>query len=217
MHPLPLFLAGVEARLTDFVISCLAVGGGFLVGYLFGWALAAALNRWAFRSKVGPQVIHLSRLVGGLIGAVLVIMMLAWGGGGGGLFGRGPGEGKGTPSEGTPKADQKEPPKSDEPNKGAAPPETRPAELVVPVTILGGTDVRDERFYLVGADRAPKTFAEVRAAISGTKTAEKRKVSVAILLSPPPNRLPLDHTAVTQMIRWAQDEAGLDVTFPAGR
>jgi hypothetical protein len=217
MTILPLFVSGMADKLATFVIKCLAVGGGFLAGFLFGWALAAALNRWVFRSKVGPQVVQLTRLVFGLVVAVLVALII-FGEGGGGLFGhgRGEGEGKGTASENTSK-DQPAPPKADDPNKATTPPEARPAEVVIPVTILGGTDVRDERFYVVGTDRAPKTFAEARAAISATKAAEKRKVSLAILLSPPPNRLPLDHRAVTQLTNWAKDEAGLDVTFPAGR
>ena len=206
-------------RLASFAIKCLAVGGGFLAGYLLGGAIAYALDRWAFNKKAPDLVKKSIRIVSGLVLAILVALIV-FGEGGGGL-GLGGGEGKGT---GTPSGEgQKEktptpaPPDKDRQVSPATPADTRPTEVTVRVTVLGGSDVVQERFYLLDDDRTPKTFAEVRAAVTARKAAEKRKMRLAILFPPPPNRVPIDHGAVTQLVKWARDEAGLDVTFPAGR
>lgn len=217
-----LFVSGAAEKLAGLAIKCLAVAGGFLAGYLLGGLIALALDRWVFARKSPDLVKKGFRWVSGLVVAILVALVVFGEGGGG--FGMGGGEGKGsgtTGSEGQSKDKQSPqtatPDKERPPVSPVTPAEVRPAELVIRVTILGGTDVQHERFYLIDDDRGPKTFAEVRAAVTGRKASDKRKASLAILFPPPPNRLPLEHPAVTQLVSWARDEAGLDVTFPAGK
>lgn len=51
-------------------------------------------------------------------------------------------------------------------------PDPRPAVVTLRVTVLGGEDVREGRFYLVGDDRAAKTFEEVKDAVAARKSKE---------------------------------------------
>jgi hypothetical protein len=217
-----LFVSGAAEHLAALAIKCLAVAGGFLAGYLLGGAIAFALDRWVFNKKAPDLVKKCVRWVSGVILAI-VVALIVFGEGGGG-FGLGGGEGKGSgkaASEGdskdkpasTPATPDKNPPQV----SPVTPKDTRPAELVIRITILGGTDVSQERFYLIDDDRTPRTFAEVRAAVTARKAKDTRKAVLAIYFPPPPNRLPLEHPAVTQLVTWVRDEAGLDVTFPAGR
>jgi hypothetical protein len=216
-----LFVSGAAEKLAGLAIKCLAVAGGYLAGYLLGGAIAFALDRWVFAKKAPDAVKKVVRIVCGLVLAIIVAMIVFGEGGGG--FGMGGGEGKGSgtpPTDGQSKdkhASQPTPPDKEPPVGPVTPADGRPSEVVIRVTILGGTDVQQERFYLIDDDRSPKTFAEVRAVVTRRKASDKRKATLAILFPPPPNRLPLEHPAVTQLVNWARDEAGLDVTFPAGR
>jgi len=215
-----LFVSGAAERLAGLAIKCLAVAGGFLAGYLLGGLIAYALDRWVFGQKAPDVVKRGVRWVCGLILAI-VVAMIVFGEGGGG-FGLGGGEGKGsgaTGGEGKNKQTQQPatPDRDRPPVSPVTPADNRPTEVVIRITILGGTDVVQERFYLIDDDRTPRTFAEVRAAVGARKAKDPRKTTLAILFPPPPNRLPLEHPAVTQLVNWARDEAGLDVTFPAGK
>jgi hypothetical protein len=217
-----LFVSGAAERLAGLAIKCLAVGGGFLAGYLLGGAIALALDRWVFAKKAPEMVKKGVRWVSGLILAIIVALIVFGEGGGGFGMGGGEGKGSGTPgTEGQSKDKQTpQPPTSENerpPVSPVTPADTRPTEVVIRVTILGGTDVRQERFYLIDDDGTPRTFAEVRATVAQRKANDKRKATLAILFPPPPNRLPLEHPAVTQLVTWGRDEAGLDVTFPAGK
>lgn len=218
--PLLALALGAE-KLAAFGIKCLAVAGGFLVGYAAGGLLAWGLNRWVFAEKAPELVRRGVRLLSGVALAILVALIVFGEGGGGGLFGGGggtDGDGKGAPRS-EDKGKDTNPPavRPDEkvtPVTPAKPGDSRPAEVTIRVTILGGPDVRDNRFYLVDDDPSPKTFAELKSVVTGKKEADKRKAALAIVF-PEKNQLPEDHPAVTQVKRWARDEAGLDVTFPA--
>lgn len=216
-----LFVSGAAEKLAGLAIKCLAVAGGYLAGYVLAGLAGYALERWVFSRKAPETVKQLVRIIAGLVAAIIVALIVFGEGGGGLGMGGGEGRGTGTPSgEGQSKdkqANQPAPPDKAPPSVAPVPPDPRPTELVVRVTILGGSDVQQERFYLIDADRTPRTFAEVRAAVTKLKADDKRKGMLAVLFPPPPNRLPLEHPAVTQLVTWARDEAGLDVTFPAGR
>lgn len=152
---------------TALVVKGLAVGGGFLVGYFLGTAVAWALDRWAFAHKAPPQLKKVVALVAGVALAVVVALIL-FGEGGNGLFGRG-GEGdqKGaTPDEGK-KAPEPRPeePKEKEPPKPKVVPKPTPGDIRV--AILGGDEVkegpnREGRFYLVEGNPEPMTLTQLK-------------------------------------------------------
>ncbi|VTT99472.1 unnamed protein product [Gemmataceae bacterium] len=214
MHA-PLFglLEGAENALTELVHSLLLIAGGLLVGYVAGGVLAWAVGRYAFKQKDTYNFKAVGKPVGGAIVAVIVAALVLTGKGK--PIGDG-GDGKGTantdpnsksgppvtPPDG--KADPKAPPKID----------IKPADVTLRVTVLGGEDVVNERFYQLDDDRTPKTFGDLKAAITERRKGEKGKVVVAILF-PARNALPREHPAVTQVAKWAAEDAGLDVVFPA--
>ncbi len=163
-------VTGMGERLAVLVIKLLAVGGGFLFGYLIGLLVARALNRWAFASKAPEALKKLCALVSGVLFAVLVAIVV-FGEGGGGLFGSGKGTGDGTdPPSATDKdkgttepPEVKEPPKK--PPEKLKPPDPKPTPGDLRVTVLAGAEVRDGRFYLFDGDAQPKTLAEFKDAI----------------------------------------------------
>jgi hypothetical protein len=175
----PLLAAGLGVSAegaTAIVIKCLAVGGGFLVGYFLGAAVAWGLDRWVFAHKAPPQVKKAVALVAGVAVAIVVAMIL-FGEGGKGLFGRG-GEGdqKGKTEDGkqtpAPPDRTKDLPKEKEPPKGV--PKPTPGDIHI--TILGGGEVTPDRnnkgrFYLLEGDPEPKSFPELQEAINARRKA----------------------------------------------
>lgn len=207
-------------RVAQFVVNVLAVGGGFLAGFVLTGFVVWLLDRWLLAGKSPPQLKRAARVVGGLLLAVLVALIVFGSGSGWGLFGAGTGDSKGqgmsdqtgdgkggTPAKAGPEAQQPAVEPST-PQRDLPPPEQR-----VRVTVLGGAEVKDERFYLVDDDRTPKTFAEVTAATTAKKTASGKAVGLEVRFSSD-NTLPRDHPAVTRLARWAQ-EHGVTVSFPA--
>ncbi len=202
-------------RVVQLVVNCLAVAGGFLAGYLLTWFVTWLLDRWLTGNK-SPHQLHLAaRIIGGLALAVLVALFVFGSGGGGEGDGTGgtPGDDKtgqtgggGNPT--VPTSNDPKPPVTVTENP--APPEQR-----VRVTLLGGEDVRDERFYLVDGDRTPKAFGEVVAAVNAKKAATMKPVGVEVRFAPR-NAPAQDHAAVLRLTRWAQAN-GVTVSFPADK
>jgi hypothetical protein len=209
------FLSDAKEALAEFANNCLLVAGGFLVGYLLGGGIGWALSKWVFRQKDADTLRRLGRPIGGVLLALIVAIIV--------FTGKGKPHGEGGDGKGTPSTD---------PNGNAAPSTTnpdaktdhkvtppkidiKPADVIIRVTILGGEDVMNERFYLIDDDRSPKTFDELKSAITTMKGKEKGKVTIAIVF-PMKNRLPRVHIAVTQVEKWA-DESGLDVVFPTSK
>ena len=85
-------------RIAAFVVKCLAVAGGFLVGYFIGGVAAWALDRWVFAQKAPDQLKKAVSIVFA-IALALLVALIVFGEGGSGLFGGGGGDGKGTPSQ----------------------------------------------------------------------------------------------------------------------
>ncbi|WP_439621501.1 hypothetical protein [Gemmata sp.] len=216
MHaPLFGFLEGAENALTELVYNLLLIAGGFLVGYVFGGVLAWAVGRYAFKRKDTYNFKAVGRPVGGAVLALIVALTV--------LTGRGKpigdgGDGKGTASTdpsgrtGPPVA----PPDAKADPKAPSKVEIKPADVTLRVTVLGGEDVVNERFYQLDDDRTPRTFGDLKTAITERRKGEKGKVVVAILF-PAKNALPREHPAVAQVAKWAAEDAGLDVVFPAVR
>ena len=214
-------VSGAGEKLAALAVKCLAVAGGFLVGYFLGAVIAWALDRWVFAHKAPAPLKKAVSVVCGIALAIL-IALIVFGEGGSGLFGGGgQGEGKGTTADKDGKSPQ---PPVTPPDKEPVTPKidtgpTRPADAVVRVTILGGKDVPDgERFYLMDDDPKPKTFDELKEAVLARKQKEKGTVAVAIQFRPA-NAPSLDppHYSITQLTKWAKETAKMDVTFSASK
>lgn len=217
-------LDNAEDRLAQLVKNCLMVAGGFLVGYFLGGCVAWGVNRYALRRKRPDQrlpepVVRTFRLIGGVVVALIVALIVFTGGLGGGP-GKGSGDGSGNPDPNTP-SDKSGQPKIDDPKIDPKitvpkPPDPKPVDVTLPILILGGDDVRDGRFYVIGSDRTPKTFDEFKDVVLARKAKETGKLGLEVMF-PAKNVLPLDHPAVTRVIKWAKEEARLKVAFAEDR
>ena len=199
----------IPSNFAQLLVNGLAVGGGFLVGYMLAWAAMWWADRSFLLRKTPPMAHRVVRFLGGLVLAIIVAL-LVFGAGGSGLGG-GTGENLGdkVPQTGGPNPD--------------APPATVPAPVSVAattpsgervrVTLLGGPDVKDERFYLVDADPVARNFAEVKSALAAKK-ADGKKLVLELRFAAA-HTLPQDHPAVARLAAWARDSAGLTVTYPA--
>ena len=154
---------------AQFAVNILAIGGAFLLGQ---WLTAVAL--WFLAPKSPPGLRRGCRLIGGTALAVLVAIIVfghgqGWtlfGGGGAGISkGNGPTEQKG---DGTGPATVTVPTQP-----SPTPPTTTATGPTVRITILGGTDVKDERFYRLDADPA-RTFTELTTALDGRREGGKK-------------------------------------------
>jgi hypothetical protein len=211
-------------RLATLAVKCLAVGGGLLVGYFLGAVIAWALDRWLFAEKAPAQLKKLVSYVAGLALAI-VVALIVFGEGGKGLFGGGAqGEGTGTPSPDKNEKKEPGPPPVTTPTKHVETPKTeeptppsKPADALIDVTILGGSDVPgDERFYLTDDSSKPKTFEELKQYVLARKQQEKGTVGLALhFRSKNAPSLDPPHYSITQLTKWAKDTAKLDVTFAA--
>ncbi len=215
--PLFAFLSDAREAIAELVNNCLLVAGGFLVGYLLGGVIGWALGKYVFRQE-SPDLLHKAcRLIGGVVLALIVALIV--------FTGRGKPHGDGGDGKGSPNDEGKngkatpantDPNQKVDPNTLPTPPKITPGDVTIRVTILGGEDVLQDRYYLLDDDRSPKTFAELKTAIVERKGKEKGKVMVAILF-PAKNALPHESPAVTQVSKWVNEVAELDVIFPKTR
>jgi hypothetical protein len=195
-------------RLAVLAIKFLAVGGGFLFGYVVGLIVARALNRWVFASKASEALKKLCALISGVLFAILVAIVV-FGEGGGGLFGSGKGTGD---SSAPPSAKDKdktktEPPEPKEPPKKPPeklkPPDPKPTPGDLRVSILSGTDVKDGRFYQIEGDAAPKSFDEFRDAILARRKEAKAELTIVFRFQSEP--LSENHPAVRRAVSWVNE------------
>ena len=195
-------------RLAKLIEGALATIGAFLVGYILVAILGWWLDKYLLKRR-SPDLLHrVCRLLGGLILALLVAMMLFGGGGGSGDgTGDGTGTGKASPSSASSNSESADP-------KAATAVVLPPVEVRIRVLVLGGTDVKDQKFYVVDDDATPLALADAKAAILKKKDATAKSIGLEIRF-PVQNALPRDHPAVSQFVRWAGETAGLTVTFPA--
>src|SRR5262245_42742669 len=210
------FLDLSPAKAAQFAVNSLAVVGGFFAGWVLFGFFAWWVDRVAFAKKSPQNLKRLVRFVGGVLVAILVAIIVFGHGHGWTLFGGGsPGDDNG----GNPNPAATQPTSTE-----VKPPETAPApakDLPPPgatakVTLLGGDDVKDERFYLLDADPAAKTFDQVTADLRAKKdTLAGKRLAVEIRFTDM-NVLPREHPAVVRLARWAA-EHGVTVTFPAER
>jgi hypothetical protein len=209
--------SGAGEKLAAFVVKCLAVGGGLLVGYFVGAAAAWALDRWVFAHKAPAQLKKAVSLVCGLALA-LVVALIVFGDGGDGLFGgRGnQGDGKGTPTPEekgpAPGPTSVSPKREDVPPKKepSKPPEVPPGPGDVRVTILSGDDVREGRFFVVDGASGPKTFEELKESIAAKRTASGVEPTLVFRFKTEP--LSDSHPAIRRLDAWLR-EAKLNNRF----
>jgi hypothetical protein len=205
----PLFAditSGLSERIAGFVIKCLAVGGGFLLGYFLGGVVAWALNRWVFAQKAPDQLKKIIALLAG-IALAIIVALIVFGEGGSGLFGGGgAGDGKTGPTPAddgkdkqAPKVEPKKDEKKEEPKK---PVDAKPTPGDVRVSILSG-DVKDGRFYLIEGDEKPKNFEEFKETITARRAASKNELTIVFRFQSEP--LPDDHEAVTRAVAWVNE------------
>ncbi|MBA4067694.1 MAG: hypothetical protein C0501_29115 [Isosphaera sp.] len=214
MTPPFAFLDAAQGAFMELVRNILLIAGGFLVGYLAGWVLGWAVGRWVFRRQHTTGLQAVGRPVGGVLGALIVALLV--------LTGRGKpvgdgGDGKGTtatdpngkaaPAEVDPKKSTKDLPK---------PPDTKPADVILTVTLYGGSRAVGQQYYQYDAEAGLRTLEGLQDAILARKGREKGKVSIAIRLPPDPNDRPGDPRVQTRLTEWANAQ-GLDVTFPASK
>ncbi len=203
--------SGLSEKLAGYVIKCLAVGGGFLVGYFAGSVLAWALDRWVFAHKAPVQLKKLCSMLCGLVLAI-VVALIVFGDGGGGLFGGGgaPGDGKGTPAtenkdkqQPAPSVPPQEDPKLVLPKIEPKPPDPKPTPGDVRVAILSGSDVRDGKFYVLDNETTAKTFNELKKAITDRRTSTKTELTLVFRFAKDP--LSDSHPEMKRLSAWVKE------------
>jgi hypothetical protein len=215
------FLTELRGEFAELANNLLLVAGGFLIGYLLGGAIGWALGKWVFKQKTPDLLKRVGRPVGGVILAIIVALIVFTGKGKPSGDG---GDGKGTPTNdktpGKNSAPDVEVPKSN-PKITTPKLDTVPAELTIRVTILAGTAVPSEgKYYLIDDDSRndAKSLSELKKTVLDRKAKVKGKVSLAIVFPTDPNLSPpRNDKKVTDVTRWATEDAGLDVIFPAIR
>lgn len=210
------FLDLSPAKAAQFAVNALAVVGGFFAGWVLFGFLAWMIDR-SFLAKQSPQGIkRVFRIVGGILMAILVALIVFGHGQGWTLFGGGMprDENGGNPN---PPATQ---PTSTEQKKDEAPPTPAknlpPADATAKVTMLGGDDVKAEKFYLLDDNPAALTYDQATTALRTKKDGLAGKRLAVEIRFTESNALPREHPAVVRLARWAADN-GITVTFPAER
>ena len=217
------FLEFNGERFVQFGNNMLIIAGAFLVGYIFGWFMIWQADRWIFRRHLPGQFYQVARLVTGILFAILMAIILFGHGSGWTLFGGG-GEGNDngeTDKTGTAVEGEKSPGTIDSTSPKVEVPvaEETPADIDTPnrieITLLGGSDVKESKFYLIGDDTQPKTFTEVKDAMAGKAGNSKEPLAVVIRFRAH-NRLASDHVAVIQLRDWAGPKGkGYTIIMPS--
>ena len=200
-------------RVAAMVVNALAVGGGFLAGFVLAGVAAHFLDKWLAAGR-SPAGLHKAlRYLGGICGAILVILLVFRAGGGG------PGDGPGTtaatgvgsgPGAGPTTAVTAPTP---DPTAKDKPPEPARTEEVVRVTVLSGADVVDGKFYLIDIATEKRTLDEVKRELAARKAVTLKALAVEVVLA---TRTDPDGSGVRSLIAAAQD-AGYAVKLPQAR
>ncbi len=208
MTTLLAFLFVNPEHVTALLMNFLAVGGGFLAGFVLMGLAAYFLDRWLTGGK-SPDGLHkVLRMIGGVCGAIIVALIV-FGAGNGGTT-DGPGKGDGTTertgnSSGTSTVSTEQ-----QPVTPLTTPEPKGPEETLKIMILSGTDVKDEKFYKIEKDPTPKTLAEVKDAIATRKATTTKPLAIDIQLTPRTDR---NNSGVKELETWARD-AGMRVILP---
>ena len=164
---LPIYADSFE-NVGRVLLNLLAILGGFLLGNIVMMFTARLTARFVFHKPAPKFLEHILRLMGGVLGAVLVAMLVfgdgGWGigGSGGGNQGGTGGDNKQQPANTNTNKDKpkEEPPKKETP-KIEPKIDTTEKTITVRVEILGGSPDED-RYYLYEDDKEASTLPEVK-------------------------------------------------------
>ena len=209
-------------RFAQLIVNLLAVGGGFLFGFVFSGLFLWFLDRCLTGGRLPEGFYRAWKMVGGIALAALVAIIVfghgqGWtlfGGGGTGQENQSAGEGKDT----APATPVTVPETASDVEPITAPRVVLPkTDRIIQITMLGGEDVKNQRFYLIDSDPVPKSLAQVQAFILARKAESSAESGLGLLIRfSAANVLPRTHPAVVILSQWAQDN-GLAVTFPADK
>jgi hypothetical protein len=192
-------------ELFFFVLRLMACVGGFLVGW-FVTGPVASLGYWLISRRSLPQFANYwAKLIVGIGVALLVFWFLPLGGGGGGGGGSGGGIGKGIgPGKGDSGAPKDaihgkglgvEPAKTDEKTDGAA-----PATEILVIEVLGGDDVQEGKYYLIGRQPPAVDVVAVQVQLNFMRS---KLAGIDIVLTD--RSVGESHLAVRQLVQMAQE------------
>lgn len=206
-----LLAAGLDG-LTRMVLGTLAVAGAFLIGYVAAMVFLGIGMR-AFTRKVIPLKFNkLLRIFAGLAAAILVAMFVFGDGGMGYGAGDGGLPGSGKDSSG-PKRDTEV--KPDEPKEKVLQPlpkESEKPEGRVRVTVLGGSAVVENRFYLFENQSGGLTLKEVESRVADRRASPGLPLS-QIEIYVYQDSSDIGSRAVRDLQVWSTGQ-GLKVVFP---
>lgn len=208
MTTLLAFLTVNPERIAAFVMNVLAVGGGFLAGFALTALATYFADRWLTGGKSPAGFHKVIRMIGGVCGAIIVALIV-FGAGNGGTT-DGPGKGDGTTEKTGNSSRTASVSTEQQPMTPPTTPEPKGPEETLKITILSGSDVKDEKFYLVEKDRTAKTLDEVKDAIKSRKATTTKPLAIDIQLAPRTDR---DNSGVRELINWA-GVAGMRVILP---
>lgn len=181
MNGATLFLAELGS-IEKFVITALAVAGGFLVGFLMTNLVLRLIFKFGLKRQAPEKLIRVLRFAGGVAAAIIVYLLLT-GTGGLGLGGGGGGDSdkKGKENSSTP-SNQEPPKKEPKKKEDAKPKDDDPRSGIVTVYLLRN-DAPMKRMFRMGTDGEPLTLEELLDRIDKrpeTKLPPVRQVDIEI-------------------------------------
>jgi hypothetical protein len=191
------------SELFFLVIKIIAVIGGGLVGWFVTKPVVRLLVKLAFHRETPAPALTVSRILGAILVACIVYKVWNFGPGGGGP---GPGPGPGGKDKGASRDVKPSDPKKDQPARDSKP-KPAPTE-VVPIKLLGGSAVRDERFYLIKGQEPALPLAKVEEYVQNNRD---RLKGIEIIIDA--DSVSRSHIAVTRLMKLAE-KYKLSVTLP---
>lgn len=171
-------LANAFENVGRTILNFLAIGGGFLIGTVVAWTLVRLVTKFMLKRKPNVYVDKIARVVGGIVGAILIALLVfgdggwGFGGSGGGLPGGPGGTDKQQPGKGNGEGE----PKNTDPTIPAAKIKIKPPEVDdrVKIVVLGGQALPD-KFYLFEDETAPSTLRELTLKVEARDKLKKLK------------------------------------------
>jgi hypothetical protein len=190
------------------LLKLMAVLGGVGVGWVVSGFFVRVTGKLLTLRQVPRPVVRFVQLLGGVaLGFAVWLWVTGTGGGfgfgGGGFGGGGPG---GTGARTTaPDAARGKAPAGDKDKGGAG------RTTSVQVTMLGGERVREDRFYLLDGEQAPRTLGELKDALQQRRQKDPDLKELVIVVEEA--SVARNHPAVLDLQRWAREEADLAVVM----